>query len=269
MPPAALHHSCRARWRPRWHRARGLQLAVGSRAWLRRWQATPCSRRCVAMRVGRGIQGSPGALASITPPCARPAAQAPRWLPPPPPKPTDQMLNNPEVMRSMIQAHPGLRQVRGAARAAGACAWSCQLVCSSGVTACAVGPCHMPARVPHVISARTVFRPSQLMDTHPELAHMLNNPELLRESLRVMANPVRCAACHCFPCGRRTPSRWRTRGSVARSHSGLRVCGVTHMARMQCPPPPLTHTRAPVPLSPLTELDARAGAQHGSRNQQL
>ena len=31
----------------------------------------------------------------------------------------------------------------------------------------------------------------QLIERNPELAQLLNNPEMLRESMRVMSNPVR------------------------------------------------------------------------------
>jgi hypothetical protein len=38
----------------------------------------------------------------------------------------------------------------------------------------------------------------QLMDRDPQMAQMLNNPELLRESLQVMSNPVSSLldSCH-------------------------------------------------------------------------
>jgi hypothetical protein len=38
----------------------------------------------------------------------------------------------------------------------------------------------------------------QLMDRDPQMAQMLNNPELLRESFNMMANPVSADAAH--PC---------------------------------------------------------------------
>jgi hypothetical protein len=34
-------------------------------------------------------------------------------------------------------------------------------------------------------------RPTQLTERNPEFAQLLNNPEILRESMRVMSNPVR------------------------------------------------------------------------------
>lgn len=37
-----------------------------------------------------------------------------------------------------------------------------------------------------------------MMDQHPELAQMMNNPQMLREAMRVAANPVR-AGHGCAP----------------------------------------------------------------------
>lgn len=114
------------------------------------------------------------------------------------------MLSNPEVMRNIIQAHPGLRQVRRGAHApAGGTGQGSRAFRKD----CARKPYLPLARASRPRRARkqgtqaasqvpnwfAPFPPRsrpQLMDSHPELAHMLNNPEMLRESLRVMANPV-------------------------------------------------------------------------------
>lgn len=50
----------------------------------------------------------------------------------------------------------------------------------------------------------------QLMDRDPQMAQMLNNPELLRESLQLMTNPVSGlgpAACHVHALARQ-PTAW-------------------------------------------------------------
>ena len=79
------------------------------------------------------------------------------------------MLDNPELMRTVLQANPGIQQVNPRAMHCHGRHCHMQLVCSCG--ACC-------ARLPQVMAA------------NPDFAQMLNNPEMLRESLRLATNPV-------------------------------------------------------------------------------
>lgn len=96
------------------------------------------------------------------------------------------MLNNPEMLRSMMQTYPGIREVRERGWGLGQSVF----VCGGGGAS--------PRRVTTVAASHTAYSklthppPSaQLTERNPEIAQMLNNPELLRESMRIMANPVR------------------------------------------------------------------------------
>lgn len=130
-----------------------------------------------------------------------------------------QLLSDPETMRNMLQMNPGIREVRAldvsvACRHACTCmhchlTYGCAKPLSSlhkhnedlvpglvvpactclglhacaGATSCTVRQCYHRL---HIL----VVCMLQLMDRDPQMAQMLNNPELLRESLNMMANPV-------------------------------------------------------------------------------
>ena len=79
------------------------------------------------------------------------------------------VLQDPEVLRSMLNANPAIRQVR--AQRFDLCTTSGR----SSVTALA--------------NATSSACCLQLMNSNPEMAHILNNPQLLRESLNLAANP--------------------------------------------------------------------------------
>jgi hypothetical protein len=76
-----------------------------------------------------------------------------------------QVLDNPELIRSLIQANPGIRQVYNEQHALFKMIQGCP-----GVLTVTVG--------------------AQLMDSNPDFAQILNNPQMLRESLQVASNPV-------------------------------------------------------------------------------
>ena len=60
-------------------------------------------------------------------------------------------------------------------------AWWCSALWVAGRHAAGVKLQDFPAHNPLFL---------QLTERNPELAHLLNNPELLRESMRLMSNPV-------------------------------------------------------------------------------
>lgn len=90
------------------------------------------------------------------------------------------MMNNPELLRSIFQSNPQIQQVRAET--------------PPPQTHTHRWPGSLPeARGTRTLADRRTALP-QLMNTNPEVASMLNNPELLRESLRMASNPVRIPA---------------------------------------------------------------------------
>jgi len=80
------------------------------------------------------------------------------------------MMDNPELLRTVLQSNPGIQQVDSACCICYSWHRCMQLVCS--------------------LEARCGWLP-QVMAANPDFAQMLNNPEMLRESLRLATNPVR------------------------------------------------------------------------------
>jgi hypothetical protein len=102
-----------------------------------------------------------------------------------------QLLNNPDMMRNMLQMNPAVREVRWAAQCMHK-AWLIT-VCSC----CGRGGARAPAPgdSTQLVHLRRPTPPPQLMDRDPMIAQLMNNPALVRETLNIMSNPVRrCAA---------------------------------------------------------------------------
>jgi ubiquilin len=112
------------------------------------------------------------------------------------------VLQNPQVMQNMMANNPSIRQAR-------------------------LLPAPLPA--PPARSrgaprgpALTRARGAQLMEANPEFAQVLNNPQVLRESLQMAANPVRARP-------RPPPARSAVRAARAepRPPGRRRCCGST------------------------------------------
>ena len=83
------------------------------------------------------------------------------------------MMSDPELMRSMLSQNPAISQVGHfccpGQRGAGCPAPSCSPVWTKKIP----GEC------------------AQMMERNPDFAQVLNNPQLLRESMQLASNPVR------------------------------------------------------------------------------
>ena len=127
------------------------------------------------------------------------------------------LLSDPEVLRTMFESNPQLRQVRVQAAA----------TCSGSLGTSSVHSCkdiasialqillrhhlktEQPLSIRHVlhlvrqgrrpmlhqmpaplIAALTASLHLQLMDQHPEVAQLLNNPQQLRDAFAAASNPV-------------------------------------------------------------------------------
>lgn len=141
-----------------------------------------------------------------------------------------QLLNNPETLRNMLQMNPGIREVCLCITRAGLCFRGWMRHCSTS-SCCTMTPCLLwtptssvhayvgACALVHACIPSTLVNCSvsclcmaaapapwlQLMDRDPQMAQMLNNPELLRESFNMMANPVsntslRNTVAHCGHC---------------------------------------------------------------------
>ena len=79
-----------------------------------------------------------------------------------------QIMNNPDSMRSMLQSMPAVSQV----------CWHALLSRLTDSVQQELTPCLL-----------------QLMDRNPEFAQLINNPQLLQDAMAASANPVsRCCA---------------------------------------------------------------------------
>ena len=87
------------------------------------------------------------------------------------------VLNNPEVMRNMLESNPQVRAVN--------LAWVAVAVRAK----CAV-PIFFHALKGDEYVVDGALLCCQLLDRNPELSQALNNPALLRESMQIMSNPV-------------------------------------------------------------------------------
>ena len=78
---------------------------------------------------------------------------------------TQSLMSNPEIMRSLISANPQMQQVR-----------RCKQM-RSGLERLLVNHQSNPLFL-------------QLMERNPEINHMLNNPDILRQTMEIARNPA-------------------------------------------------------------------------------
>lgn len=102
------------------------------------------------------------------------------------------MMENPDLIRTVLQAHPGVREVNTTLAQNQLCCAVVGMVlvlmphCMSCV---AVHPLMYDQHDQHA-ECPCCAGFLQLMERSPELAQVLNNPDMLRESMRLMSNPV-------------------------------------------------------------------------------
>ena len=141
------------------------------------------------------------------------------------------LLSDPQVLRTMFESNPQLRQV--GMQAAAVCSndmgtdtvhavqrapkmlLQCHLNTEQPLTSACFASCearahavlamrvccwrmlhHMPAPLIATLTARLHL---QLMDQHPEVAQLLNNPQQLRDAFAAASNPVSSGGCF-FSC---------------------------------------------------------------------
>ena len=138
------------------------------------------------------------------------------------------LLSDPQVLRTMFESNPQLRQVRTQAAAqqcdslgtnvahkvqrvpqmllqchlnteqplTSACYASCEAGAHAVPVCCGPMLDRMPAPLIATLTARLHL---QLMDQHPEVAQLLNNPQQLRDAFAAASNPVSSGGCF-FSC---------------------------------------------------------------------
>ena len=99
------------------------------------------------------------------------------------------MLNDPEMLRNMVQSTPGMSEVTAMRTPLhiGFISACCMMPCL--IWACLCAPAARPGKFG--CRSHSDVHAFRVMDRNPEFRQMLSNPEVLRESMRLAANPVR------------------------------------------------------------------------------
>ena len=99
------------------------------------------------------------------------------------------MLADPELMRSILSQNPAISQV-------GALSQDTLFAACIALSLVALQLAGWdPYQVLALPATRTMKCTWQMMERNPDFAQMLNNPQLLRESMQLAANPVSPCSC--------------------------------------------------------------------------